>query len=141
MRALVLGITDRSDRYPPRGERIASWVDDYMRDHGLSVGELAFRVRADKRDIRRLVTDRSCGPRLNDALEEAFGHDFIDAVAAPVVGGDRLTVLEREIALERAKIAALDARFEREAVARRARDASAGGELRLVPQDLRGFLP
>jgi hypothetical protein len=139
MSAVHMGFSARSDRYPPRGERIAAWVDDYMRRHGLSVGELCFRVQADKRDIRRLLNDRSCGPRLNDALEEAFGPDFIDAVAAPVVGGDRITVLEREIASEKARIAALDARVAREKAARRARDASPGGELRLLPQEDRSL--
>lgn len=138
MRALDLGISVRSDRYPPRGERIASWVRDYMRRVGLSVGELAFKVQADKRDIRRLINENSCGPRLNDALEEAFGTDFIDDVSRPVVG-DRIARLEREIASERAKMAAKDAQINRERAARVARAAVDGGALRLVAQEERGF--
>ena len=138
MRALELGITARSDRYPPRGERIAAWVREYMARTGLSVGELAFKVQADKRDVRRLINENSCGPRLNDALEEAFGTDFIDDVSRPVVG-DRIARLEREIANDRARIEARHAQIKRERAARMAHGSSVGGELRLVAPDDRGY--
>lgn len=139
MTELKLGFSFESDSIPARGERIARWVEDHMRETGVSVGELAFRIGADKRDVRRLLSGRSCGPRLNDSLEATFAHDFMDAVAAPLLGGDRLTVLEREIASERAKIAALDARLDRETTAWNARAASRGGVLRLLPQEGRGW--
>lgn len=131
----------KSDSVPSRGERIAAWVKRYMLEAGVSVGELAFRLQIDKRDLRRLLNENSCGPRLNDALEAAFQHDFMDAVAAPLMGGDRIAVLEREIASERAKIAALDRRLEREKAARLARDAAVGGSLRLVAEEDRSFGP
>lgn len=139
MTQVVVGFMERMSRkpqaYPPRGERIARWVQDYMARQRVAVAELAFRINVDRRDLTRLIRERSIGPRLNDALEEAFGCEFIDAVAAPVVGGDRITVLEREIASEKARIAALDARLEREKTARRALDASLGGQLRLVAEE------
>lgn len=109
-----MGFTVKSDSIPPRGERIAAWVEHYMREHGLSVSELAFKVGADKRDVRRLLSDRSCGPRLNDDLEAAFGWDFIEQVATPVVGADPLTAREREVEQRLAQAAALHARIERE---------------------------
>lgn len=109
-----MGFTAQNDRFPARGERIAAWVERYMAENGLSVGELAFRVKADKRDIRRLLNDRSCGPRLNDDLEAAFGWDFIEQVATPVVGADPITAREREVEQRLAQAAALHARVERE---------------------------
>lgn len=135
-----MGFSVKGDRYPSRGERIAAWVEDYMARTGATASEFAFRTRADKRDIRRLINEKSCGPRLNDALEEVFGYDFIDAVALPVVG-DRITALEREIANERARMAAKDAQVTRERALRRARAAAPGGELRLVAQEDRAFRP
>jgi len=126
----LVGITDRSDRYPARGERIALWLDRYMRDTGLSVGEVAFKIKADKRDVRRLLSDRSCGPRLNDALEEAFGWDFIEQVATPVVGADPMTARERELERRLADAAALHARVEREHAIRKGGAPSAA--LRVV---------
>lgn len=137
----MVGFTDRSDRVPSRGERIATWVQDHMQKAGVGIGELAFRIGVDKRDLRRLLNEKSCGPRLNDALEAAFQHDFMDAVAAPLIGGDRIAALEREIASERAKIAAMDRRLEREKAARLARDASLGGSLRLVAEKDRSIAP
>lgn len=116
----MAGFTDRNDRYPARGERIAAWVERYMADSGLSLGELAFRVKADKRDLRRLLQDRSCGPRLNDALEETFAWDFIEAVATPVVGADPITARERAVEQRLAQAAALHAHVERDRAVRTA---------------------
>jgi type II secretory pathway component PulM len=110
----------KMNRYPARGERIAPWVEAYMRANGLSVGELAFKVKADKRDLQRLIKDRSCGPRLNDALEEALGWEFIEEVATPVVGADPITAREREVEQRLAQAAALHARVERERAVRTA---------------------
>jgi hypothetical protein len=135
MRAVAMGFTDRSDRYPARGERIAAWVEAYMKAHGLSVGELAFRVKADKRDIRRLLTDRNCGSRLNDALEEAFEWDFIEQVATPVVGADPVTARERALERRLSEAAALHARVEREHALRTGAAATEGGYLALVGED------
>ena len=113
-----MGFTVRNDRFPARGERIAAWVEKYMQSNGLSVGELAFRVNADKRDIRRLITDRSCGPRLNDDLEAAFGWDFIEQVATPVVGADPISAREAELEKHIRQVEALHARIARERAAR-----------------------
>lgn len=133
MRAEALGITVRSDSKPaPRGERIAAWVEDYMAARGLGIGELAFRVGADKRDIRRLLNERSCGPRLNDDLEAAFQWDFIEAVATPVVGADPITAREKAIEQRLAQAAALHAHVERDRAVRTAGSPQlalvAGGE-------------
>jgi hypothetical protein len=118
MRELAVGFVVKNDRFPARGERIATWVENYMQRNGLGVGELAFRVGADKRDIRRLITDRSCGPRLNDDLEAAFGWDFIEQVATPVVGADPISAREAELERHIRQVEALHARIERERAAR-----------------------
>lgn len=138
MAEAALEFMDRNSRIPPRGVRIAAWVETHMRASGMSISELAFRIGADKRDVRRLLAENSCGPRLNDLLDAAFKHEFIDAVAAPLVGGDRITVLEREIASERARIASLDARLERETAARLARAAAISEQLGLFSEEDRG---
>ncbi len=113
-----MGFTDRKDRFPARGERIARWVERYMQEQGLTISELAFRVKADKRDIRRLLVDRSCGPRLNDDLEVAFEWDFIEEVATPVVGADPITARERALEQRLTQAAALHARIERDRASR-----------------------
>ena len=115
MRDLALGITDRNSNEPdPRGERVASFVDDYLKSHpGLSLGELAFRLRSDKRDLQRLVRDRSCGWRLEDQLAAYFGDLFVEAVFRPVIG-DGPSRRERELDRERAEIAARKERLERD---------------------------
>jgi len=135
MRALSVGIHDENDRLPLRGERVAAWVEDYMRIHGLAIGELAFRIRGDKRDIRRLLNDRSCGSRLEDALASYFGWPFVEAVFTPVVGADPVAALEKEIERERAEIAAREERLARLRSADRARGSVAGGMLRLVAEE------
>jgi hypothetical protein len=132
------GFMVKNDRYPPRGERIAAWVEQYMQRHGLNVGELAFKVGADKRDVRRLLNEKSCGPRLNDLLEWAFGHEFVDAVAL-ATAGDRIASLEREIAHERARMAARESQLAREKALHHARAAATGGRLRLVPEEDRNW--
>lgn len=139
MRAQVLGITVQNDRTPSRGERIAAWVERYMRNTGLTAGEIAWKVGADKRDIRRLLADRSCGPRLNDDLEAAFGWDFVEQVATPIVGADPITAREREIANERNELAAREARLERLRAATKAAIAAPQGALRLVAEEGRPF--
>lgn len=123
MGMMALGITVESNSVPARGERVAAYVEDYMKFHpGLSLGELAFRLKADKRDLRRLLNDRSCGWRLEDALAGYFGDDFVEAVFRPVVGNRR----EKELERERAEIAARSERLQRDRAERRARDAEGG---------------
>lgn len=106
-----MGFTDQNSNVPARGERVAQYVDSYLTRHrGLSIGELAFRLRADKRDLQRLVRDRSCGWRLEDALAAYFGPDFVEAVFAAVIGDGpsiRLQELERERAEIHARTEAL----------------------------------
>lgn len=120
MGVMALGITDKSDSVPARGDRVATYLEDYMNSHpGLSLGELAFSLNADKRDLRRLLNDRSCGWRLEDALAGYFGDDFVEAVFRPVVGNRR----ERELERERAEIAARSERLQRDRAERRALDA------------------
>lgn len=135
MTRLMVGFSVKSDSFPGRGERVAAWVDDYMALHKLALGELAFRIRADKRDLRRLLNERTCGSRLEDALAAYFGWQFIEAVFTPVVGADPVTALEREIERERAEIAAREERLERLRSADRARGSVSGGGLRLVTEE------
>lgn len=109
-----MGFTNQNSTVPARGERVAGYVESYLSNHsGLTLGELSFRLRADKRDLQRLIRDRSCGWRLEDALAAYFGPDFVDAVFAPVVG-DGPSRREIELAREIAEMAARRQRLERE---------------------------
>jgi hypothetical protein len=123
---------DKNDTVPTRGERVAAYVEAYLRAHeGLSLGELAFRLRADKRDMRRLLNERSCGWRLEDALAAYFGPDFVDAVFAPVCGSGP-SLRERELERERAEIAARRERLERDRAARQMARTEGSAVLRMV---------
>lgn len=131
-----MGFTDRSDNVPARGERVASYLESYLTAHqGLSVGELSFRLKADKRDLRRLLQDRSCGWRLEDSLAAYFGPDFVDAVFAPVVGTGP-SIREKELERERAELAARRERLERRREEDRAFAAARPAGLRVVPQQV-----
>lgn len=132
MRAELLGFTDRNAALPTRGARVAAYVAEYLDAHrGLSNGELAFRLKVDKRDLRRLLAERSCGWRLEDALAAYFGPDFVDAVFAPVIGTGP-SIRERELDRERAEIAARRERLERDREARRVAGVQARAAVRLV---------
>lgn len=110
MTGLALGISRENNTLPARrGERVAQWVDNYMRAQGCSVSEVAFRIRQDKRDVQRLLDLKSCGHRLEDALAAYFGWPFVEAIMAPVVEPN----IEAEIARERAEIAAREERLAR----------------------------
>lgn len=116
-----------------RGERVAAYLDDYLNhQRGLSISELAFRLKADKRDLQRLLRDRSCGWRLEDRLAAYFGDDFIEHVFRPVIGTGP-SRREAELERERAEIAARRARLERDRAARRADRAQGCASLRMVP--------
>jgi hypothetical protein len=134
MRTAALGITAQIATVPARGERVAAYIDDYLKTHtGLSVSELAFRLKADKRDLRRLLQDRSCGWRLEDSLAAYFGPDFVDAVFAPVIGHGP-SRREIELERERAELAARRERLERRRAEDRAFYAARPAGLRVVPQ-------
>lgn len=126
----MVGITNQKVSEPePRGERVAKFVEDYLDAHkGLCIGELAFRLKADKRDLQRLVRDRSCGWRLEDALAAYFGDLFVDAIFKPVIGQGR-SKREQELEREYAEIAELRERIERERARRRTEARSASGVL------------
>lgn len=133
MRATDMGITNQTDSVPARGERVAAYVDAYIvRHRGLSVGELAFRLRVDKRDLGRLLRDRSCGWRLEDALAAYFGPDFVEAVFSAVLGSGP-SIRERELERERAEIEARHQQLERLRAARQAVVPRRAG-LRLVDE-------
>ena len=103
-----MGFSSQKTTLPDhRGERVAAWVEDYIRVQRSSVSEVAFRIRQDKRDLQRLLDIRSCGHRLEDALAAYFGWPFVEAVMAPVID----TTIEAEIAKERAEIAAREDRI------------------------------
>lgn len=135
MMELAVGFTDKNDTVPARGERVALYIEAYLRTHpGLSLGELAFRLRADKRDLRRLLDQRSVGHRLEENIAAYFGDDFVEHVWRPVVG-DGPSRRERELERERAEIAARRERLERDrAQCRRFRPA-APDVLRLVDDE------
>lgn len=126
-----MGFTDKNDSLPTRGERVAAYVEAYLKSHpGLSLGELAFRLRADKRDMRRLINDRSVGHRLEDSLAAYFGADFVDALFPQARGP---SAREQELERERAEIAARRERLEREREASRRRGSDPAAVLRVVP--------
>lgn len=132
MQGLAVGITNRKVTVPGRGERVATWVEDYLAQTGRTLSELAFQAKADKRDLQRLIRDRSCGHRLEDQLAETFGWSFVDAVMAPAVGGDRLSMLEKEFEKRQAEAAAIHARIERERAVFTSLDADRRPPLRAV---------
>lgn len=107
-------IMAKNDTLPGRGERVADYVSAYLRTHpGLSLGELAFALRADKRDLRRLLDLKSVGWRLEDQLAAYFGDDFVEAVFRPVIG-DGPSRRQKELDRERAEIAARAERIARD---------------------------
>lgn len=127
----MTGFTVRNATVPARGERVATYLESYMAaHHGLSVGELSFRLKADKRDLRRLLQDRSCGWRLEDALAAYFGPDFVDAVFAPVLGHGP-SIREQELERERAELSARRHRLEQIRAEDRAYTAAGPDSLRL----------
>lgn len=141
MRALQLGFTDQNSNVPERPERVARYVEDYLSSHkGLSLGELAFRLHADKRDMQRLIRDRSCGHRLEDRLAAYFGDDFVEAVFAPVIGtGPSRRQLELD--RERAELNARYEKLQRDRQARKEGRSFAPSALRMVSQpDRKGGL-
>jgi hypothetical protein len=110
MRGQALGFSVEKTIVPAhRGERVARWIADYLSAQRCSVGELAFRIQQDKRDLQRLLDVKSCGHRLEDALAAYFGWPFVEAVMAPVIDN----TIEAEIARERAEIAAREDRLAR----------------------------
>lgn len=102
----------RKPELPPLGERVADWVDQYTREHGLTASEFAWRIKADKRDIQRLMNERTCGPRLIDRLAAHFWPIFTEAVFAPAACVRRLEEIADERARALAKAAELDREFE-----------------------------
>lgn len=110
MTETAMGFSRENHTLPDRrGERVAQWVKSYMDTQGCSPGEVAFRIRQDKRDVERLLSLKSCGHRLEDALAAYFGWPFVEAVMAPVIDSS----IEAEIARERAEIAAREERLSR----------------------------
>lgn len=108
MTGLAMGFSSKTNTLPARrGERVAKWVEDYMRVQGCSVSEVAFRIRQDKRDVQRLLAMKSCGHALEDALAAYFGWTFVKCIMAPVVESS----IEAEIAREEAEIAAREERL------------------------------
>lgn len=129
MGQVMAGRIDQNSKVPGRGERVASYVEDYLNYHGgLSLGELAFRLRADKRDLQRLIRDRSVGHALEDALAAYFGRDFGEAVFGDL-WGNGASKRERELERERAELAARRERLER----RRAEDQAPSADPRHRP--------
>jgi hypothetical protein len=130
MRISAMGNTNQKSNAPGKGERIAAFVDDYLNVHkGLTLGELAFRLKSDKRDLQRLLRDRSVGHALEDNLHAYFGRIFGEAVYGDLWGNGP-SRREKELERERAEMAALRERLERD------RSASVIG-LRMVPDKAR----
>lgn len=105
---------DQKVNQPPRGERIAAYVDDYLTvRRGMTLGELAFALRADKRDLQRLLREKSCGPRLEEDLHQYFGREFGEAIFGHL-WGDGPSRRERDLERQRAEHAARRERIESE---------------------------
>lgn len=99
--------TQKTTQPDHRGERVAAWVEDYIRVQRCSVSEVAFRIQQDKRDLQRLIDTRSCGHRLEDALAAYFGWPMVEAVMAPIID----SAIGVEIAKEVAEISAREDRL------------------------------
>jgi len=133
----MVGITNQNSNVPARPERVARYVEAYMTAHpGLSQGELAFRLRVDKRDMQRLLRDRSCGWRLEDALAAYFGDDMVEAVFAPVIGTGS-SRRQQELDRERAELNARHERLQRDRQARKEGRSFAPTPVRLAPDQSR----
>lgn len=116
----MAGFIDQKHNVPGRGERVAQFVRDYLKAQpGLSAPELAMRLQTDKRDVERLLRDKSIGHRLEDKLAAYFGQVFIDALFPPEHFGGR-SIRERELARELAELEARNVRLERDRETRRA---------------------
>lgn len=128
----MAGSYDRNSNVPARGERVAAYVEEYLTYHGgLSISELAFRLRADKRDLQRLIRDRSVGHALEDALAAYFGRDFGEAVFGDL-WGQGASKREKELERERVELAARRERLERLREADRDRAADARDRRRMA---------
>lgn len=128
----MAGSYDRNSNVPARGERVAAYVEEYLAYHGgLSISELAFRLRADKRDLQRLIRDRSVGHALEDALAAYFGRDFGEAVFGDL-WGQGASKREKELERERVELAARRERLERLREADRDRAADARDRRRMA---------
>ena len=123
-----------TDREPERrGDRAAAYLERYMaRRPGLTVGELAFSLQVDKRDLRRLLAERSIGWRLDERLAAYFGDDFVEAMYRPVIGSEGSQRL-RELDRERAEICAREARLASRRAAAHSPEPAESGQLWLVP--------
>lgn len=120
MTGMALGIMNGKVTLPARGERVALFVALQLKNRGLTVSELAFAANVDKRDLQRLLRDKSCGWRLEDDLAAYFGWDFTEAVMTPVHGADPTTAREKELEQRLAEAAALHERVERDRALRTA---------------------
>jgi transcriptional regulator with XRE-family HTH domain len=130
MGQLMPSFTDQKVKVRSRGERVAAYVESYLNDHsGLSQSELAFRLRVNKRDLQRLIRDRSVGHALEDALAAYFGRDFGEAVFGDL-WGTGASKRELELSREIAELAARRERLER----MRAADKEAAAERRNRPR-------
>lgn len=140
MAQALAGFMDQKVTFPDRGERVALWVEKHMQTAGLGLTELAFRVGADKRDLQRLLRERSCGHRLEDRLAAHFRWDFVEQVMTPVIGADPLTAREAELETRMAEAAAIHARLERERAVRAAHGPGDAGRDRahVFPRALMG---
>lgn len=120
MNGIAVGIMYQKVNLPPRGERVALFVGAQLKSRGMSVSELAFAAGVDKRDLQRLLRDKSCGWRLEDDLAAFFGWDFTEAVMTPVHGADPTTAREIELEQRLAEAAALHERVQRDRALRTA---------------------
>lgn len=115
----MVGFAEKTHTLPGRGERVAGFVKDYLKAHpGLTPSELCVRLQIDKRDLERLLRDKSVGHRLEDKLAAYFGQLFIDALFPPEMFGKR-SIRERELATELAELSARNERLEKERAERR----------------------
>lgn len=101
----------------------------------------ATEERVDYRTIQNAAAGIACSLDTYDALVGTYGWNFDREVMTPRVGADPIAALEREIANERAEIAARERELERLKAAGRARESVAGGQLRLVPEEERRVSP
>lgn len=138
MRGLAMGFTHQKVTVPGKGERCAVYVESYLAAHpGLSLGELSFRIHADKRDLQRLLRDRSIGHALEDALHAYFGRDVGEAIYGDLWGRGA-SKREKELSHEVAQLAARRERLERLREADREAAAERRDRARVAPdQDRR----
>ena len=140
MNGEVVQVLVRKSQVRPQ-DSVRDRLREEMEDRGVTAKELAREIHQSigypiaYRTIQNAMNAGNCSLDTFMVFCAFFGWDFADEVLGRFMGASRLETLEREIAHEKAIMAGREARLARLRAADRARGASSGGFLRLVPEE------